>query len=271
MRLNELIIGVKGAGEQATGTAWRLFKSNFHKIFMMEIEAPLAIRRHVSFSEAVFDGSKKVEAVEAQLIKDSQMVYQVWKEGKIAVMVDPLGKTIRHLKPHVLIDATIAKKNLGTSMEDAPLVIGMGPGFVAGKNVHTVVETHRGHHLGRIKETGHAQPDTGIPGSIGGFSRERLLRAPCSGRFNSSFEIGSLINVDDIVGYVENIPVKAEIPGVIRGLIRPGTQVRKGLKIGDIDPRGEVSFCNTISEKSRAIAGGVIEAILRVYNGSGGL
>jgi len=267
LQLSELVIGVKGAGEQATGTAWRLYQSNFRKIFMMDIEAPLAIRRHVAFSEAIFDGCKKVESVEAQHACDPEGVHRIWRDNKIAVVVDPCWDFLRHLKPHVLIDATIAKRNLGTTMADAPLVIGMGPGFVAGESVHMVVETNRGHHLGRVIESGSAQPNTGIPGTIGGFSKERVVRSPGNGQFKSSLEIGSKINKGDIVGFVENLPVKAQISGVVRGLIRSGTPVSKGLKIGDIDPRGEVAFCTTISEKSRAIAGGVIEAILRTYNG----
>ena len=197
----------------------------------------------------------------------SQSVKHIWQERKIAVVVDPCWEFVQHLKPHVLIDATIAKRNLGTTMTEASLVIGMGPGFVAGETVHMVVETNRGHHLGRVIETGNAQPNTGIPGIIGGFSKERLVRAPDSGRFESSLEIGSRVNCGDIVGFVEKVPVHAQLSGVVRGLIRSGTVVRKGLKIGDIDPRGEPSFCSTISEKSRAIAGGVLEAILRVHNG----
>lgn len=272
MQLNELVIGVKGAGEQATGTAWRLYQSNFPKIFMMERQAPLAIRRHVAFSEAVFEGSKMVESVEAHIAGNSQSVVRRWQEGKIAVVVDPYWEYVRDLKPHVLIDATIAKKNLGTAMTDAPLVIGMGPGFTADKTAHMVIETNRGHHLGRVITQGTAQADTGIPGTIEGFSKERLVRAPCSGRFVATLDIGSMINCGDVVGFVDKMPVTAQLTGVVRGLIRSGTQVGKGLKIGDIDPRGEISFCTTISEKSRAIAGGVIEAILRVYNGrEGGL
>lgn len=267
MQLNELVIGIKGAGEQATGTAWRLYQSNFRKIFMMEVESPLAIRRHVSFSEAVFDDCQTVESVDAVRVDGPRSAHQAWNEGKIAVVVDPRWKAVRHLKPHVLIDAVLAKKNLGTTMADAPLVIGMGPGFVAGETVHAVIETHRGHHLGRVIDKGPAQPDTGIPGSIGGISKERLVRAPCNGRFESFLEIGHPVNGGDIVGYVETVPVKASTTGVIRGLIRSGTPVKKGLKIGDIDPRGEISFCAAISEKSRAIAGGVLEAVMRVYNG----
>ncbi len=269
MQLNELIIGVKGAGEQATGTAWRLFQSNFRNIFMMEIESPLAIRRQVAFSEAIFEGRKRVESVEAQYARDPQSVRRIWREGKIAIVVDPQWELVKHFNPHVLIDATIAKRNLGTTLADAPLVIGMGPGFVAGETVHMVVETNRGHHLGRVIDAGHAQPNTGIPGTIGGYTGERLVRAPGNGKFQSSLEIGSRINGGDIVGFVDNLPVKVRISGVIRGLIRSGTQVHKGLKIGDVDPRGEPSYTAAISEKSRAIAGGVMEAILRVYNGQG--
>ena len=169
-------------------------------------------------------------------------------------------------QPDVVIDAILAKKNLGTHKNEAPLVIGLGPGFVAKQDVHMVIETNRGHNLGRIITSGSAEPDTGIPGSINGYTEERVLRAPCDGEFNARRSIGDSVKRGDAIGTVAQEPVVAKIDGVIRGLIRSSANVNRGLKIGDIDPRGRVDYCATISEKARAIGGSVLEAILRVYN-----
>lgn len=266
MRLCDLVVGFKGAGDLATGVAWRLYQSNIRKIFMMEMKNPLAVRRSVAFCQAVADGSQVVEGVAAVKAEGIHGVKSTWHSGKIAVVVDPQWHCIGELKPDVIIDATIAKKNLGTTMEEAPLVIAMGPGFEAGKDVHMVIETNRGHNLGRVILQGSAQADTGVPGTIGGFTRERLLRAPADGCFTSDLDIGMAVESGAVVGSVGGVPLTAEISGVLRGLIRPGTEVKKGLKIGDIDPRGDVLYCDTISDKSRALAGAVLEAIMRVYN-----
>ncbi len=263
---NELIIGIKSAGEMATGIAWRLFQSNMTKIFMMETKNPLAVRRKVSFCEAVHDNSIKVEGVKAVKAADTKDVEQAWQQKQIPVIVDPEWKSGKALKPHVVIDAIIAKKNLGTHLNEAPLVIGLGPGFEAGKEVHTLIETNRGHNLGRLIFKGFAEPNTGIPGNIGGFTRERVLRAPCKGVFHTELSIGSQVLKNDIVGRVGEKEVKATIDGVLRGMIRPGTMVKEKLKIGDIDPRGRKDYCHTISEKARALGGSVLEAILREYN-----
>jgi xanthine dehydrogenase accessory factor len=261
-----IIIAIKGAGEMASAVAWRLFMAGFRSTFMMETAAPLAVRRAVAFCEAVYDGSKTVEGVEAARASGIEQIHSVWGTGKIAVIVDPQWDTLRRLRPDVLVDAILAKINLGTRQDEAGLVIGLGPGFVAGRDVHFVIETHRGHHLGRVLETGSAQCDTGIPGSVEGISVERLLRAPEEGEFQSSRRIGDPLVKGDTVGQVGASRVASRIGGVLRGLIRPGTWVREGQKIGDIDPRGEVSYCFTISDKARAIAGSVLEAVLRSYN-----
>ncbi len=259
-------IGIKGAGEMATGVAARLYAANFKNIFMMETENPLAVRRQVSFCEAVHDKIIVVENITAERVSKADKITSVWQNKHIPVIVDPEWNTIKLIRPHVVIDAIIAKKNLGTDLSEADLVIGLGPGFEAGRDVHMAIETNRGHNLGRIIDKGCPEPNTGVPGSIGGYTGERVLRAPCSGVFTSSLVLGTLVKKNDIVGHVDNQPVASRIDGVIRGEIRNRTKVTKGLKIGDIDPRGKIEYCTTISEKARAIGGSVLEAVLRKYN-----
>jgi xanthine dehydrogenase accessory factor len=264
--LNEIIIAVKGAGEMASAVAWRLYMSNFRKILMLETDYPLAVRREVSFCEAVHEGEKEVEKVRAVRAHNPDEIKPCWEKNEIAVVVDPHWRTLEAIQPEVVVDAVLAKKNLGTHMNEAPLVIGLGPGFYAGKDVHLVIETHRGHNLGIIITSGEAEPNTGIPGAIGGFTEERVLRASGDGQFMSVRNIGDCVKKNEILGSVAGVEVRAPIDGVLRGLIRPNSQVPQGLKIGDIDPRGEVNYCFTISDKARAIGGSVLEAILRSYN-----
>jgi xanthine dehydrogenase accessory factor len=266
IQLKELIIAIKGAGEMASAVAWRLYMANLRSIFMMETAMPLAVRREVSFCEAVHRGSKTVEGVEALRATGAERFHSIWNQGKIVVTVDAEWNTLRDLRPDVLVDAILAKKNLGTRSNDAPLVIGLGPGFVAGEDVHCVIETQRGHNLGRIITAGSAEPDTGVPGAVEGIAAERVLRSPADGEFLSSARIGDYVEKGDAVGRVGTTQVVGCIGGVLRGLIRPGTWVTGGLKIGDIDPRGDVTNCFTISDKARAIAGSVLEAVLRTYN-----
>jgi xanthine dehydrogenase accessory factor len=250
----------------ASAVAWRIYMSNIRKILMLETASPLAVRREVSFCEAVHEGRKTVEGVEAIKVDDYDNLLQAWTHAKIAVVVDPDWKLIDHAKANVVIDAILAKKNLGTHMREAQLVIGLGPGFVAGQDAHFVIETNRGHNLGRIMTSGSAEPNTGIPGPIGGYAEERILRAPCDGVFKARSSIGDLVKKGDMVATVAADAVRAKIDGVLRGLIRSSSRVRQGLKLGDIDPRGSVDYCFTISDKARAIGGSVLEAILRVYN-----
>jgi xanthine dehydrogenase accessory factor len=264
--LNQLIIGIKGAGEMASAVAWRLFCANIKKIFMMEVARPLAVRRAVSFCEVVYEGSQKVEAVEAVKVSNPEEIRKAWENHKIAVIVDPQWRSLQNLRPDVTVDAILAKKNLGTNLAEAPLVVGLGPGFSAGKDVHMVIETNRGHNLGRVITTGSAEPNTGIPGSIGGHDVKRVLRAPAKGVFTAQRSIGDLVGSGEVIGSVENLAIPAEIDGILRGLIRSKTTVTAGLKLGDIDPREKKEFCYTISDKARAIAGSVLEAILRIYN-----
>ena len=265
-RIKDLVIAIKGAGEMATGTAWRLFQSNFTNIYMMEIPNTMAVRRQVSFCEAVHDGEIIVEGVRAKKSFHPDDFQGAWEDNSIPVIVDPEWNAIKNIRPHVVIDATIAKKNLGTNLSEAPLVIGLGPGFEAGKDVHRVIETNRGHNLGRVLINGCPEPNTGIPGSTSGYTHERVLRAPGPGTFHSDLTIGEMVKKGQVVGYVDDMPVRVQIDGVLRGQIRSNTRVENKLKIGDIDPRGNIEHCTTISDKARAVGGSVLEAILQKYN-----
>jgi xanthine dehydrogenase accessory factor len=264
--LHSLVVGIKGAGEMATAIGWRLYTANIRKIFMMEVAHPLAVRRAVSFCEAVRDGEKTVEGIQAKGVDRVEDIQSVWDRGWIAVVVDPEWMTIEKIRPDVVVDAIQAKRNLGTAVEEAPLVIGLGPGFVAGKDVHMVIETQRGHDLGKVITAGRASANTGVPGDIGGHSRKRVLRAPSGGIFRAMRYIGDSVQPGEAIGAVEGVELRAEISGVLRGLIRPGIRVLQGQKLGDIDPRGDPGYCYTISDKARAIAGSILEATLRVYN-----
>jgi xanthine dehydrogenase accessory factor len=252
---------IKGAGDLASGIALRLRHAGFD-VVMTEISRPTAVRRTVSFCRAVYEGRAEVEDVIALLVKDEDEMRRVLGEKKIALFVDPYAEIVGKLKPPVLVDAVMAKKNLGTRISDAPVVIGVGPGFCAGFDCHAVVETQRGHTLGRVLTEGSALPNTGVPGDIGGFSLERLLRAPADGVFEARSRIGGRVAKGDIVAVVGDTPLRAGIDGVLRGLLPSGITVTKGMKAGDIDPRCEVSHCFTVSDKALAIAGGVLEAIL---------
>jgi xanthine dehydrogenase accessory factor len=266
IQLSELIVVIKGAGEMASAVAWRIYMSNIRRILMLETGSPLAVRREVSFCEVLYDGRKTIEGVEALRVDGDKAARKAWAQAKIAVAADPEWQVLDRLRPNVVIDAILAKQNLGTSLSEAPLVVGLGPGFVAGQDVHFVIETNRGHHLGRIITSGTAEPNTGIPGAIGGYTEERVLRAPCDGEFQARCAIGDRVKKGDTVGTVSEMNVAAKIDGVLRGLIRSSSQVSQGSKLGDIDPRGHVHYCHTISDKARAISGSVLEVILRVYN-----
>jgi len=266
IKLTQRVIAIKGAGEMASAVAWRLYMANLRSIFMMETAMPLAVRREVSFCEAVHRGSKTVEGVEAVKAGTAEDIPRMWRLGKVVVIVDPEWRTLNQIQPDVVVDAILAKHNLGTRKDDAPLVIGLGPGFVAGGDVHLVIETNRGHHLGRLIFSGSAEPDTGIPAPVGGVAAARVLRAPVAGEFQSSRNIGEAVRQGEVIGRVGETEVTAGIDGVLRGLMRTPTRVPKGIKLGDIDPRGEAGFCCTISDKARAVAGSVLEAILRTFN-----
>lgn len=265
MMKSRLTVLVKGAGEIATGVAWRLHRSGF-QVVMTEVDKPLAVRRAVSFCEAVYEGCMTVEGVEAKLIKNPRKAVDAWANSHIPLLVDPQMKTLMQLEPDVLVEATLSKKNTGISIHDAPWVIALGPGYKAGQDAHLVIETNRGHHLGRLYTTGYAQANTGVPGNISGFTSDRVLRAPAAGNFEATVVLGDRVDAGQVVATVAGEPVEAHIPGIVRGLIRSHTRVKAGFKVGDIDPRGDESYLHTISEKARAIGGSVLEGILRKYN-----
>ncbi|MDR1444278.1 MAG: EF2563 family selenium-dependent molybdenum hydroxylase system protein [Treponema sp.] len=256
-----MLVVIKGAGDLASGIALRLRHARFD-IAMTEVSRPTAVRRTVCFSQAVYEGSARVEDLTAVLVRDAGEARDCFVRGRIAVFVDPRGEIAGPLAPAVLVDAIMAKRNTGTRITDAPVVIGVGPGFTAGLDCHAVIETKRGHTLGRVLTTGSALPNTGVPGDIGGFTVERLLRSPAEGIFEARANIGDRLRPGDVAALVGGIPIRAEIEGVLRGLLPSGIPVSKGMKAGDIDPRCEVSHCFSVSDKALAVAGGVLEAIL---------
>ncbi len=249
----------------ASGIAHRLFMANVTHICMTEIESPLCVRRTVSFCEAVFIGEMEVEGVCGKLVRNQAELAEAWIHKKIGVIIDPSWRIIANLRPEVVVDAIMAKRNLGTGKYEAPLVIGVGPGFSAPDMVHVVVESNRGHNLGRAIYHGAAEPHTGMPGLTGGFGRERVLRSPHEGMVRHVKSIGDMVMKGETVLYVDATSVPAAVDGIVRGLIRE-IQVRGDEKVGDIEPRGDVSYCRTISDKARAIAGGVLEAVMHHVN-----
>ena len=255
------IIIVKGAGDIATGIAHRLHRCGF-RLLLTEIEKPTVVRRFASFANAVMKGEAEVEGVRALKAECIEDIYEIWNNSHIPVLCDSEMKILEQIKPLVIVDAVLAKRNTGTYRGSAPVTIGVGPGFEAGADVDAVVETNRGHDLGKVIYKGTACADTGIPGYIMGYSQERLLRAPVTGITRNTREIGDVVKQGDTVAFVADEPAISNIDGVIRGLIADNTYVQKGLKIGDIDPRGIREYCFTISDKSRSVAGGVLEAIL---------
>lgn len=302
-----LLIICRGAGDLATGIIHRLHRAG-HRVIALETDYPAAIRRQVSFCEAVYDGSAAVEGVTARLVPaladaetdtetysgendtpaahivsekwDSSAIEAVLEAGEVPLLIDSKGESIALLKPDVVVDAIIAKKNLGTTIDMAPLVIGVGPGFTAGQDVHLVIESMRGHNLARIITDGMAQPNTGVPGNIAGFTSERVIHAPAAGYIHDVRKIGDIVQKGDEIARIypdkesydnalsEYVPVNATITGIIRGLIREGYYFRKGFKIADIDPReSEITNCFTISDKARSIAGSVLEAVSAFEHG----
>ena len=261
----EQLIAIKGAGDLASGIALRLWRCGYRVIFS-ELPVPLCIRRTIAFSSAVFDGSAKVEDAEGILIHDLSEANAVWKENKLPVIVDENAEQILSLKPDVLVDARIIKTwRDDTHLSDAPLVIGMGPGFTAGENAHCVIETNRGHNLGRVLWSGSAEPNTGVPGTIKGEGIKRVVKSPADGTFTPTVEIGDSVEVGDLIARVGETEIHAQLAGIVRGIIYPGITVQQGLKIMDIDPRGNRDHCFTVSDKATALGGGVLEAILTKF------
>ncbi len=264
--MKNLII-VRGGGDLATGTIYKLKKSGF-PVLILEVANPSAIRRNVAFCEAVYQGSQSVEDMTCHLAESLDQARQFLREGKLVVLVDPLGESIPQLQPMAVVDAILAKKNLGTNREMAPITVALGPGFVAGEDVDVVIETKRGHNLGRVLWQGAAAPNTGIPGIIGGYGKERVIHCPAKGILRNVKKITDTVSKGEVIALVETetgeVPVEATLDGILRGLIRDGYPVNVGFKMADIDPRAEeYRNCFTISDKARCIAGGVLEAILQ--------
>ncbi len=257
-----MLVLIRGAGDLASGIAMRLHHARL-QVVMTDLPKPTAIRRTVCFSQAILFGTATVEDVTAERADAPREALEILKKGNIAVLADPDAACIAELKPDAVVDAILAKRNLGTRITDAPCVIGVGPGFTAGADCHACVETMRGHTLGRVITEGSPIPNTKVPGLIGGFAGERVLRAPADGVFRSIRRIGDMVEQGDVAGYVGDAPMLCQISGVLRGLLADGTPVHKGMKAGDVDPRGERSYCYQVSDKALAIGGGVLEAILR--------
>ena len=261
-----MIVFIKGAGDLATGIAYRLKVCGFN-VVMSEIEKPTTVRRTVAFSQAVFDKTTEVEGMKGVLVDSVDKINEELTKGNIPVVIDPKGEFIEKLKPQVVVDAIIGKKNCaGTKISDAPIVIAVGPGFEAGADCHCVVESQRGHYLGRTIYKGCAIPNTGVPGNIGGYTVERIIRACDDGIIEPLVSIGDYVEEGQELASVNGNYIYASISGIVRGMLEKGIRVNKGMKSGDIDPRCERHHCFTISDKARSIGGGVLEAILTLQN-----
>lgn len=258
-----MLILIKGAGDIATGIAVRLKNAGI-QVVMTEIAIPTTVRRSVAFSRAVYEGSAVVENITAKLVLDFAQIPAVLQQDEIPVLIDPRCEVLKSIHFDAVVDSILAKKNLSTDPTQAPMVIGVGPGFSVPQDCHCVIETQRGHDLGRCIYQGCAAKNTGIPGEIGGYTVERLLRAPCDGIFHPILAIGDIVKAGQTVAMVDDQPVTAQINGIVRGLLQDNVPVKAGMKSGDIDPRGCYEHCFTVSDKARAVGGGVLEAILHL-------
>lgn len=262
-------IVVRGGGDIASGTIQKLYRSGFN-VVVLEVEKPTAIRRNVAFSDAIYNGETEVEGIKAIKVNSIDEINEAHKNKFIPIMVDQNANILKELKPLAVIDAILAKKNLGTNKDMAPITIALGPGFEAGVDVDVVIETMRGHNLGRLIFSGFAKPNTGVPGEIAGFSKERVIYSEANGKIKNISKIGDIVEKNQVLAYIGDIEVLAPISGLLRGIIKDGTEVSKGLKIGDVDPRlKEVENYTTISDKARNIGGGVLEALLIMRNVKG--
>ena len=256
-----MLVLIKGAGDLATGTAVRLARAGF-RVVMTDLAQPTAVRRTVAFSQCLYDGSATVEGLTARRAEHPAEAEAILAAGAIPVLADPAANILKELPFDALVDAILAKRNLGTRITDAPIVLALGPGFTAGADCHGVIETQRGHDLGRLILTGSAAPNTGVPGNVGGYTVERLIRAPADGLFEPLAAIGDRVEEGAPVARVAGSMVCARLTGVVRGMLPAGLAVKQGMKAGDIDPRCEARHCFTVSDKARAIGGGVLEGLL---------
>jgi xanthine dehydrogenase accessory factor len=259
--LSDFLVIVRGGGDLGTGVAHRLMHAGF-TVMVTELAQPMCVRRAVSFAEAVYVGQVTVEDITAHLADDPMLGMAYCVLGQVPVIVDAADDVIEKMRPPVVVDARLAKRNLGTRLQDAPLVIGLGPGFTAGEDCHAVVETNRGHNLGRVYWEGRAEPDTGQPEPVRGMAGQRVLRAPGEGEFMGHKAIGDLVQPGEVLATVGDEPLVAPFAGVVRGLLHDRVPVTAGMKVGDLDPRGVREYCFLISDKARSVGGGVLEAIL---------
>jgi len=261
MKIDQSIVVMRGGGDLGTGAALRLQRAGW-RVLITELAQPLAIRRAVAFATAIYDGSIEVEGAVAQRIDHVDEADRTWALDRIPVIVDADRSIGLQLNPTALIDAIMAKHNTGTRLTDAPIVVALGPGFVTGIDCHAVVETNRGHNLGRVYYRGSAETDTGVPGQIGGENDRRVLRAPTSGVFHAERKIGDVMKTGEVIGYIGSLPLAAQIDGVLRGVLADGLSITGGTKVADIDPRGNVRHCFSVSDKAWAVGGGVLEAVM---------
>ncbi len=275
---------IRGGGDLGTGVALRLHRAGW-RVVITELAQPLVIRRTVAFASAIYTGSIEVEGTVGRNASPDQFAAS-WAGGEIPVIVDPDRTRTAPFNPLAVIDAIMAKFNTGTQIGDAPIVVALGPGFTAGVDCHAVVETQRGHHLGRVYYQGTAQPDSGTPGSVGGQDALRVVRAPVDGIFYAQRAIGDRLTAGETIGRIvtvdgspaasaarrltanereaspPEIVVKTSIAGILRGLLRDGLKIAARTKIADVDPRGAAEYCFTVSDKSWAVGGGALEAVL---------
>ena len=263
---SELVVLIRGGGEVASGIAFRLHLSHL-KVCLTEIATPIAVTRGTTFSEAVFDSVKEIMEVKAEFVPTQQEdIYRVWQQGNIPIIIDPEVSIKDKIKPDVLVDAIMAKRKTSTKITDAPVVIGIGPGFYAGRDVHIVVESNHSHNLGKVIIEGEAEKNTGTPVPIGGLTKERVIWSPKAGIFNSNKKIGDSVVAGEIIAYVGDQPLQAPISGMLRGLIRSGVRVLKGSKLIEVDPVHDSIICNFITDKMMAIGEGVFQAIMLKFN-----
>lgn len=255
-----MLVYVRGAGDIATGVAARLVRAGV-SVVMSDIARPTCIRRTISFCEAILHGSCEVEGITARLAHDAEEARTIAATGDVAVVVDPEAKMLDELKPAAVVDAILAKRNLGTTRDMAPVVIAVGPGFTAPIDCDAVVETQRGHFLGRVIMDGSPAPNTGVPGIIAGYGRERVIHSPAAGTFRSDRAIGDIVRAGDVIGYAGDTPMRTVIDGCLRGLLADGIEVTEGFKCADVDPRADASYIGFISDKATAVGGGVLEAL----------
>jgi xanthine dehydrogenase accessory factor len=252
---------VKGGGDLGTGVIYRLHRAGFW-VLVTDLPRPLSIRRAVALASAVYEGSVEIEGMIGRRVEQDSEIRTAWQKGEIPVLIDPEAMVVSRMRPTVLVDSVMAKENTGTVIDDAPVVVALGPGFTAGMDCHAVIETQRGHYLGRAIYNGGAAPDSRLPGATQGVTSKRVLRASRAGQFQTVCQIGDQVHAGQVLAYVGGEPVRAGIDGVVRGLLAEGLDVEAGLKLGDIDPRGESEYCFRISDKALAVGGGVLEAVL---------